>query len=156
MSQKSYLPQEPAKHEMRDVKFMSAKEKEKVLKQWELFIKSGCLKSKFSQALYHHLMQHCSFIAHYDLHGFYATYFEQGDDTVHFLSQFDTRNGIPRSIEYGMTYWYTDADYGDINAEMCRIASRYVPALIGLVRVHQKNADIARADRLLAKHGIVR
>ena len=53
-----------------------------------------------------------------------TTYFESGNDALHFLSQFDTRQGIPRSIEYGMTYWLTDDDYYDVNTEMCRIAWR--------------------------------
>ena len=111
-----------AKVKMQDTKFVSAQEKEKVLRQWELFLKSGLSKDKFTKALYNHLIMHCSFIAHYDIHGFYSTYFEEGEDTVNFLSQFDNRNGIPMSVEYGMIYWYTGPDYNDINSAMCRVA----------------------------------
>jgi len=143
-----------ADEQMKDVQFMSAKEKQKVLQQWELFLKNGLSKDKFTKLLYHHLIQHCSFIAHYDLHGFYSTYFEEGEDTVRFLSQFDNRNGIPKSIEYGMIYWYTDPDYNDINSAMCRIASRYIPRLVIEAESKQKKMDVTRAQLLLAKHGI--
>ena len=140
--------------ELRDTKFMPAAEKGKVLKQWERFLESGFAKEKFTKLLYNHLIMHCSFIAHYDVHGFYATYFEEGDDTVHFLSQFDDRQGMPRSIELGMTGWLTNEDYCDINSEMVRIAGKYMAVLTQRFKTRQKYADIGRARALLAKHGI--
>ena len=141
-----------AEVKMKDTKFLSAQEKEKVLRQWNLFLKSGLSKDKFNKALYTHLIMHCSFIAHYDIHGFYSTYFEEGEDTVRFLSQSDNRNGIPKSVEYGMIYWYTDPDYNDLNSEMCKIASKYIPTLITKARNSQRDMDIRRAKALLAKH----
>lgn len=146
--------------EMRDAEFMSAAEKRKVLKHWEMFLKSGLEEKHFTKALYHHLIQHCSFIAHYDIHGFYATYFESGDDIRHFLSQFDTRgNRIPKSIEYGETYWICGGNdicqqYYDINIEMCRIAWRYIPVLELNAKNAQRRADLTQAAALLKKHGI--
>ena len=139
---------------MKDVQFMSAQKKEKVLRQWELFLKSGCEEKRFTKALYEHLIYHCSFIAHYNISGFYSTYFDEGEDTVHFLSQFDNTNGIPKSIEYGMIYWYTDPDYNDLNSEMCRVASKYIPALVKLFKNNQKIIDTTRARMLLEKHGV--
>ena len=139
--------------EMHDTKFMTAKEKLKVLRGWEAFLQSGLKKDKFTKALYHHLMQHCEFIAHYDIHGFYSTYFESGDDTVQFLSQFDNRQGMPRSVEYGGTGWLTNGDYYDINIMMVRIAGKYIPALLEAARTSQKNHDLDLASALLAKHG---
>ena len=139
---------------MKDVKFMTAQEKEKVLRNWESFLKSGCSKAQFTKALYHHLTMHCSFIAHYDINGFYSTYFDEGEDTAHFLSQFDNSNGIPKSVEYGMIYWYTDSDYNDLNSEMCRVASKYIPVLTKVARLKQVKDDTARARMLLAKHGL--
>lgn len=139
---------------MEDVKFMTAKEKERVLRAWEGFLKSGCARAHFSKSLYHHLMQHCSFIAHYDINGFYSTYFDEGEDTVRFLSQFDNRNGMPKSVEYGWTYWYTDPDYGDLNSEMCNVASKYIPLLVKIAQHNQVEVDTLRAKRLLAKHGL--
>jgi len=148
------LAQSRGPGQLHDSKFMPAAEKSKVLKDWEMFLRSGLEKDKFTKLLYHHLIQHCSFIAHYDIHGFYATYFESGDDTIHFLSQFDTRNGMPKSIEYGMTYWITDEDYYDVNTEMCRIAWRYIPVLELKAKNNQRHADLAHAEVLLKKHGL--
>ena len=139
---------------MKDVQFMSAAEKRKVLKQWELFLKSGLSRENFTRVLYNHLINHCSFIAHYDIHGFYSTYFDEGEDTVRFLSQFDNRNGIPKSVEYGGTYWYTDSDYQDLNSAMCRVVSKYIPHLVDQAEKKQRHMDITRAELLLAKHGV--
>lgn len=154
------LAQSRGPGQLHDAKFMSAAEKGKVLKHWETFLRSGLEKDKITKALYEHLIQHCSFIAHYDIHGFYATYFESGDDTLHFLSQFDTRGSkIPRSVEYGDTYWIAggndvcEENY-DINIEMCRIAWRYIPTLELKARNDQRHADLAHAEALLKKHGM--
>ena len=51
--------------EFKDVRFMTAVDKKKVLRQWVRFLKSGCDARHFMKSLYHHLIQHCSFIAHY-------------------------------------------------------------------------------------------
>lgn len=88
-----------------DERFMSAQEKEKVFQAWKRFLKSGCAKTQFTELLYHHLSQHCSFIAHYDRHGFYDFYFGQITAKLfRFLDQFDPQlAGI--SAEYGATHW---------------------------------------------------
>ena len=148
------LAQQRGPGALHDSQFMPAVLKSRVLKQWDVFLRSGCVKEKFTKQLYNHLIMHCSFIAHYDINGFYATYFESGDDTVHFLSQFDNSNGIPRSVEYGMTYWLTDEEYYDINSEMVRIAGKYIPVLIKRAQALQKSADILLAAALLGKHGL--
>lgn len=150
--------------EFTDTQFMSAAEKASVLKAWERFLKGGCKKEQFTKALYHHLIQHCSFIAHYDIWGFYATYFENGDDTARFLSQFDIRNAtcaepsgdpifMPESIEYGGRNWSLP-DYRDINKAMVVVAAKYIPTLVGQANSKQKYEDIELAKRLLGKHGI--
>ena len=140
--------------EMKDTQFMSVEEKDQVIRAWKRFLESGFRKDYFTEALYKHLINHCSFMAHYDRHGFYATYFEHGDETVQFFTQFDNSKGIPESIEYGGTSWYTDQRYNDINAEMCRIATPLIPALTGRAKAEQRAEDIGLARKLLAKHGI--
>ena len=77
--------------DLKDSQFLSAAEKKRVLKQWDTFLKYGCQQKHFFKALYNHLILHCSFIAHYDRGGFYATYFTNGEDIAHFLTQFDNR-----------------------------------------------------------------
>lgn len=148
------LAQQRGPGALHDSKFMPKELKSRVLKQWDIFLRSGCAKGKFTKQLYHHLIMHCSFIAHYDIHGFYATYFESGDETVRFLSQFDDSKGIPRSVEIGMTYWLTGEEYYDINSEMVRIAGKYIPVLIKIAKAQQKSHDILVAESLLAKHGM--
>jgi hypothetical protein len=140
------------KYEFRDVQFMSARDKELVLKAWVRFLRNGLSFENFSRRLYEHLHLHCSFIAHYHRAGFYSTYFENGEDKVRFLSQFDKRNDRRRSVEYGGTSWL-EGDYGDLAVAMIEEASPYVPKLIEQAQARQHEADIAEAQRLLAKHG---
>jgi len=134
--------------EFRDVEFMPAKEKGLVLKQWERFIESGFERKYFTNRLYNHLIQHCSFIAHYNRGGFYDTYFSEKRNTGKFIDQFT--DGV--SVEYGMDYWLR-GDYDDINPAMCEVMGKYAP---GLKRafddaIEEEDLDIARS--LLAKHG---
>jgi hypothetical protein len=139
------------KYEFRDAAFMSAREKQLVLKAWVRFLKKGLKFEDFTKRLYEHLHLHCQFIAHYNRAGFYQTYFERGEDTVLFLSQFDKR-GECRSVEYGMTIWQ-DGDYGDLAKAMIEEASPYIPRLIEEAPAREREADLAEAQRLLAKHG---
>lgn len=137
--------------ELKDTQFMSAKDKQLVLKHWSKFLAGGLKWEHFTKALYEHLILHCEFIAHYDRQGFYNTYFVDGDDTVSFLNQFQ---GKCISVEYSNNYWQTSDDYGDVNREMVRIGETNIPGLIIAAQVKQKQADIAQALALLEKHGI--
>jgi len=134
----------------RNAEFMSAREKLLVLKAWARFLKNGLRREDFSDRLYTHLINHCSFIAHYDRAGFYATYFENGEDTMRFLSQFDKR-GECRSVEYGWSWRLVE--YEDLSRAMIEEASGYVPALMEQASGKAKAADLAEAQRLAAKHG---
>jgi len=134
-----------------DAQFMSAREKLLVLKAWVRFLKNGLRREDFSDRLYKHLTNHCSFIAHYDRAGFYATYFENGEDTTRFLSQFD-KCGDCLSVEYGASWWL-HGDYEDVNGAMIEEASWYIPALMEQAAVKAREADLAEARRLAARHG---
>jgi len=134
-----------------DAQFLSAREKALVLKAWVRFLMNGLRWEDFSDRLYTHLSLHCSFIAHYNRAGFYATYFENGEDTTRFLSQFDKR-GECRSVEYGGSWWL-NGDYEDLTRAMIEEASRYIPALMEQASGEAKAADLAEARRLASKHG---
>lgn len=67
---------------MSDGQFLSAGDKQKILKQWEMFVKSGFQPGKFTMAIYEHLHLHCGYIAHYDRSGFYYTYWN--DEVIRF------------------------------------------------------------------------
>jgi len=140
--------------EMTDTEFMSAKDKGLVLKQWETFLKNECDLKHFTRRLYHHLIYHCCFIAHYDLGRFYKTYFADAEASLRFISQFDDHGSgiIPQSAEYGGTRWAQN-DYRDVNGEMIRIGAQYAPNLRNKWLVAGRERDLAEARRLLAKHG---
>ncbi len=140
---------------LKDTKFMSAAEKEKVLRQWAAFLRNGLRFQDFTEALYKHLTLHCSFIAHYDRHGFYSFYFDVPEDSIRFLRQFDRDFGCV-SVEYGATWWLTDPEYRDINVAMCDIFDRCKRRLCKGLRELQRERDLAQADALLAKHGLCR
>jgi hypothetical protein len=131
---------------------MSAAQKTTTLRAWVRFLKSGLQFEHFTKALYDHLIQHCSFIAHYNRAGFYSHYFEAGDSTGLFLSQFDTR-GPCFSVEYGGHHWLS-GDYADINRAMISEGEGFIPSLLDTAHRRQEAADIATATALLAKHGI--
>jgi len=139
------------KYEFCEAKFMSARDKELVLKAWVRFLRNGLRFEDFSRRLYEHLHLHCSFIAHYDRAGFYRTYFENGEDTVLFLSQLDKR-GECRSVEYGGRGWL-EGDYGDRARAMIEEASPFIPKLTEDAQARQRETDIREAQRLLAKRG---
>ena len=139
-------------HDFRDSEFLSAGEKRLVLRDWVRFLKGGLHFDDFTRRLYDHLQLHCSFIAHYHRAGFYAVYFERGEDTVRFLSQFDNR-GECRSVEYGGRWWL-DGEYADINGALVEEASKYIPALLDHSQATQREDDLAQAQALLRKHGV--
>ncbi len=94
-----------------DVQFMTAKEKELVLKNWETFLKHCLQRKHFIKRLYKHLHLHCGFIAHYSRDGFYSTYFEAGEDTQRFFEHFCNHT--------------TTMDYDDLNTAMQEVYSKH-------------------------------
>ena len=145
--------------EFADVQYMTANDKRLVLKAWVRFLRHGLREKDFSHRLYNHLIQHCSFIAHYNKTGFYNYYFGLAYKVGYFLGQFDARNtrpgaAVPGSTEIGGTTYWGDRDYADINRAMVLAGSPFIPTLIKMAEAKQKAADLAEAARLLAKHGM--
>jgi hypothetical protein len=137
---------------MIDTKFMSAEDKRKVLRDWDSFLRLGIERKRFTKRLYHHLTQHCSFIAHFDRNGFYDYYFVHPERTILFLSQFDRNHPNElQSVEYSATWWLTDRDYSDINQAMCDIATEYAPHHYAKCYDAARQRDLAEAKRLLTK-----
>jgi hypothetical protein len=127
---------------------MSAAEKEKVLKDWHRFIESDFDRARFTKSLYDHLIQRCSFIAHYDQHGFYSTYFEDPEDTLKFVKQFDREQGCV-SVEYGMTYWLNSEDYGDINKAMVEAFEPYKTEIYPRLRQRAREKKLVQIKALM-------
>jgi len=133
----------------KDVKFMSAKEKERVVEDFRRFLKSNFDRKYFTKRLYEHLHLHCSFIAHYDIDGFYATYFDEPEMSIEFLNQFLTG----KSAELKGTWWLS-GDYADVNKAMCEVARKIAKkGLIASLRNKQYRIDMPRAQALIEKHG---
>ena len=109
-----------------DVEFMTAKEKEQVLKNWKRFLTNGLKKEHFTKRLYNHLHLHCGFIAHYNIHGFYDEYFLSGQATERFFKHL---------INYRIIY---EGDYGDLNKAMLEVYYQHKDKIIA-----QTNKDIA-------------
>lgn len=106
--------------------------------------------NRFTNRLYEHLILHCGFIAHYSKFGFYQHYFEDPADTLRFMSRFDPR-GEKRSVEYGGG-WLDR--YQDINNAMVDIAGKYMARLTAELSDTGRD-DLAKADALYRKHGVV-
>ena len=115
-----------------DVQFMTAKEKQLVLKNWKTFLKHGLKKQHFTKRLYEHLHLHCGFIAKFNLGGFYSTYFEAGQDTERFFEHFCT---------YTKANYGANSDYNDLNTAMRQVYARYRDAI-------RKKAEADIADSL--------
>ena len=141
-------------YKFKDTKFMSAEEKEKVLKDWEQFIRSDFKEICFTKRLYDHLHLHCSFIAHYDRLGFYAHYFSRPEMTIQFFRQFDRDCGC-RSAEYGDVVYWLHGEYSDINTAMCDVWDKYKTKHYARLKkaIRDRGLDLARS--LYEKHGVM-
>jgi len=126
---------------------MPAEEKEKVLKDWKRFIESDFSKANFTKSLYQHLIQHCEFIAHFNQYGFYDTYFEDPEDTLKFIKQFDKSQGC-LSVEYGMTYWLNSDDYKDINTAMVEVMEPYKSEIYPRLRQRARERKLGEIERI--------
>lgn len=136
--------------EFTSVEFMTADEKALVLRAWRAFVASEFTRVKFTKRLYRHLMQHCGFIAHFNLNGFYNYYFGPGRfaQEKHFIKQFDRG----ASEKYDADYWLR-GDYADINRAMVDVMTEAAPGLLADLRDLRVTAlrdEIAAMQRELA------
>jgi len=132
---------------MKPTKYMSEEKKNAVLKDWQRFIRSDFDRKYFTKKLYDHLHLHCSFIAHFDIHGFYATYFDNPERTMKFLKQFDKDYGY-KSIEYGTAHWFTGEDYHDLNSEMAYSLEPYKGKIYGDLKGKTKEMKLKQIEQL--------
>jgi len=132
---------------------MVADEKQRLLKAWKKFIKSGFSFRCFTDRLYRHLIMRCGFIAHFNRRGFYLTYFANPDDTLRFFRQFDKDYGY-RSIELGVDVWIR-GEYEDINMAMCDVWEEHKVVKNAKLEYAVRERDLAQARELLKKHGVI-
>lgn len=110
----------------RDVEFMTAREKEMVLKNWRTFLQHGLQKQHFTKRLYEHLHLHCGFIANYNIYMFHSTYFEAGQDTERFFEHF---------CAYTLDHCGANSDYNDVNAAMRQVYEEFKAGIMSKAQV---------------------
>jgi len=139
----------------KDTWFMSAHDKRLVLRQWTRFLDSRFDRGKFTKRLYQYLSLHCSFIAHYNIDGFWDHYFARGSEArqLAFILQFDrVANPLHTGAEIRMYCWSNDSEYDDINQAMIDVMTERAP---GLTRVAEEGrqanirAEIAKLEAQL-------
>lgn len=99
-----------------NAEFMTAKEKELILKNWTTFLANGLKREQFTKRLYNHLHLHCGYIAHYNQFCYFSTYFESGPDTESFFETFMANTS---------EHWGANIDYKDINDAMREVFLQY-------------------------------
>jgi len=133
-----------------DSHFMTARQKDLVLKDWRRFLRHGLRRADFTKRLYEHLHLHCGFIAHYNIHGFYGEYFEAGQDTERFFEHF---------CSYTAQNFGAYAEYDDLNRAMRDAFGHHKASITQQVeqdvnrRIAVLDASVQRAkeDRAFAK-----
>ena len=136
--------------QFKDVEFMTAKEKELVCRQWRTFVEGGFQRKHFTNRIYQHLSLHCSFIAHYDINGFYDVYFSNDRlNTLRFIEQFTTG----KSAEMGMDYWI-GGDYADLNPAMMEIMQINADKLTTKLSNNIQTEELGYAQKIAGKYGM--
>jgi hypothetical protein len=130
-----------------DGRFMTAAEKEQVLADWKRFITGDFRGTFFTKRLYYHLHQNCGFIAHYDLHGFYQTFFVEPKDTIGFLTTL-RRQLAERSS------WPSTTEYHDVHRAFLAVLEPALETLLTDLRRHARHKEISAAIALLHKNHI--
>lgn len=133
------------KNQYKDVEFMTAKEKEKAFKCFSRVLKHRD-SNLIDKNLYNHLYLHCGFIAHYDIHGFRATY--SGQNFREFVEHFDKN-----SENFSSFWWYNDPDYIDLNRDMVNLATALAPQIYAELDAKKRLSELEKARLLAAKYG---
>lgn len=135
-----------------DTQFMTAAEKRSVARQWERFLKHLALHgyagqdgfTLFPKGLYNHLHMHCGYIAHFDRHGFYCTYFTDPADCLVFIAPWVDGDNLREMMP----------EYLDIGERMVSVARCTGEAIMTKAKTAVRSQDIVLAHQLLAKHGV--
>lgn len=123
--------------QFKDVQFMTAKEKEKVFKNFKQVIDNRDI-NLMQKSLYNHLNLHCSFIAHYNIYGFKAEYSGQ-----------NFRRFIEWLMENHLLVW---GDYTDINGAMREYLAGQYKQILAELDAEQANREVMLLRALAEKH----
>lgn len=88
-----------------DTEWNTAEDKAKWLNKLADFVRAGFSESKWTKALYYRLSMSFGHIAHYDMNGFYSTWFSTEQDRYNWLTYIQER------VVYGDPEWtWSDAE----------------------------------------------
>ncbi|OPX89440.1 MAG: hypothetical protein A4E53_01517 [Pelotomaculum sp. PtaB.Bin104] len=129
-----------------DTKFFTAKQKERAYKCFIRVLKERNI-DKIDKNLYEHLIQHCGFIAHYNIHGFKAEY--SGGDFRRFVEHFDRNSRVFAN----WNHWIRE-EYADVNNDMVDLATAMAPQIYAELDAAERAAEIQLCKAIAAKHGV--
>lgn len=130
-----------------DARYFTAEQKAKAFKCFERVLRTRDI-DKMDKNLYHHLIQHCGFSAHYDIHGFKAHY--SGQNFRAFVERFDRNSRLFQ----GWNHWVNLEGYEDINNDMVDLATAVAPRIYSELDAAEKAAEVELCKALAAKHGL--
>lgn len=136
----------------KDVKFMSAKQKENAWKNFKKIIDKRDI-SLLKKPLYEHLHVHCGFIAHYNIHGFREEY--SGQNFRRFIEHFD-KNHYYNQPPYLNFLWVGERDYADINTQIADYVTAQAQQIYGELDEAQKDVEVELMYTLAEKHGLTK
>ena len=135
----------------KDVQYMTADDKQNVYNAWKRFVSGKFQRKHLTKKLYNHLTLHCSFIAHYNIDGFYDFYFT---DNYHNMLQFINQFVTGKSAEYGdMISWTADPNYKDINDAMMEIMQQHADDLTTHLANKEQERELKIAEAIAGKYG---
>ncbi len=133
-----------------DVQFMTALEKTRAHRDWCRLVQHVCQSGvsvdcprAFTQAVYNQLHQHCGFIAHYDLSGFWSAQLSTASRALAFF----------RSITDGISDWGL-ADYSDLNRSMEVEVRKHWAALSEKLTCAQRDDAVRDIKAIAAAAGL--
>lgn len=132
-------------YDFKDVEFMTAEEKRKVIRNFKKMIEKRDM-GIMTERTYNHLHLHCGDIAHYNIHGYRATY-EWPHGFKDFIKLFENmKNGYSNYLLHG--------DYGDINKAMVEIVEYHKEQIYKEIEEYEKKQEINTLKILAKKHGL--
>lgn len=123
----------------------TVKDKERFVKQFKAFVLSDFARTKFPKWFYNRLLNCFGMIAHYDIYGFYATFFEDTAGKVDFAQQ---------CLEYPC-YGDPARTFSDVERDLqVWLAEQTIlPKLQGQKAANREAVERAELARLQAKYG---
>lgn len=156
---------------MKDVQFMTAKEKAKVARDWELFILKrlsfsaadtqqgdyGTHYKHLTKALYNHMHGHMGYIAHGSAGGFFSAQFEETADFLRNVHAIANNAGCGDVRGYRLVPGMgANVDYEDLFEVMIKVAKHYLPTVRALYEEESQEAHrrrVVSAQQLLQSEG---